>query len=257
MLRTEGNVATGIASLLLVSALAFVAGVIALKTPLLLSDIREDPLGDPAKGRAVLLRTQAAHGGLDAWRTRDWIELELRGEIPFAPARFGFGGVGEELHVVLRFDPAVHGLATLTLDGQDLAVDTRGERDGLGLLAESVRHLWEFAFAMDSADVLAALPAREGLDRVFASWGTDAPQPAVDQYVLWSDQQEHIVRRFDSTGRAIAPFIRARVVFDDYRDVEGFMLPGTVTVHRAGERGGVVQAWRLVAARLGPAGPAS
>ena len=87
--------------------------------------------------------------------------------------------------------------------------------------------------------------------RTFASWGTQDPQLHTDQYIVWTGENG-LVERFDSTGRAVAPFILARVVFEDHRDVEGFQLPGQVTVFEAGEAGSVVHAWRVVDVRLGP-----
>lgn len=247
-MRTRTKLAIAASSMLVLGA-GLVAVV--MKTPLLLADLRTEPLGDAEQGRATLHRAQAAHGGRDAWLDHEWVELELDGDVPFLPARLGFGGVDERASVWLRFDPRQYGVATLRVDGETHAIDTRSDRDGLGLLADSLRHLWELPFAMESADVIAALPDREGQERVFASWGTDAPQMDVDQYVLWTDPAQHLVRRFDSTGRAIAPFIVARVMYEGYRTIDGFELPGRVTIYD--EEDAVVHRWTLVAARLGPA----
>jgi len=237
--------------LVAVTATAAVAAILVMRTPLLISDIRTEPLGDRSAGRKVLEASQRAHGGLDAWKARSWVELEVSGHVPFPPARWAFG-VPAHTEVRLRFDPQVVGLATLTVDdGEPIAIDTRKERDGLGLLADSLRHLWEFPFAMDTADVVAGLASVDGHDRVFLSWGTDAPQMTVDQYILWSDGTHRTVR-FDSTGRAITPFTKAVVVFEDHRRVEGFEVPGRVKVTRAGQEGAVVHEWTLKGIRLGP-----
>ncbi len=180
-------------------------GAVVLKTPLLLSDIRAEPLGSADEGRAHLHQAQAAHGGREAWLDREWVELELDGEIPFLPARLAFGDVNEQVHLRLRYDPREYGVATMVLDGETHAIDTRVERDGLGLLADSVRHLFEYAFSMESADVLAALPDRDGHARIFASWGTDTPQMDVDQYIV-SDRSGAAPRaplRLDGARRSL------------------------------------------------------
>lgn len=230
----------GIAVLATLAVTALVA-VLALKTPLLLSDLRTEPLGDAEVGRATLHEAQRAHGGRDAWLSRAWVELELDGEIPFPPARLALD-VDPEVHVTVRYDPREAEVASVVVDGVEREPD---------LLADSVRHLFELVFAMESADVSAALPDRDGHARTFLSWRTAEPQMDYDQYIVWADREAHLVRRFDCTGRAIAPFVLARVSLENYRDVQGFAIPARVRVARA-EDGALVQGWTLVEARLGP-----
>ena len=102
--------------------------------------------------------------------------------------------------------------------------------------------------------MLAALPDRDGHARIFASWGTDDTADGRGPVhragpIGRSTSCAASTRR----GAPIAPFVVARVTFEDYRAVEGFALPGRVIVRRGGERGAVVHRWTLVRARLGPA----
>jgi hypothetical protein len=227
--------------------LAGVAGSV-LASPLVVSDIRQEPLGDPAEAQATMEAAWRAHGGLERWREHSRVELELQGQVPLWPARQVFGIEDEQVSVTLRYDPSVWGEGTLSVNG---GADVELDPAAPNLLADSVRHLVELSFSMDSADVLHALPQVDGHRRVFASWGEAAPQRDVDQYILWFNA-EGILTRFDSTGRAIAPFIKARVGFEDYQDVAGFQLPGRVEVRRAGEDGALVHAWTLRSVHLEP-----
>ncbi|MCP4810723.1 MAG: hypothetical protein GY913_10535 [Proteobacteria bacterium] len=198
---------------------------------------------------ATLSNGWEAHGGIDDWRAHQRIELELEGVVELPPARWAFGVETASPSVTLHYDPSVWGEGTMWLDEGGSVQERVLDPAAPDLLADSVRHLVEFTFSMDSADVLHTLPDVDGHSRLFASWGDSAPQRDIDQYILWFDA-EHVLRRFDSTGRAIAPFIRAEVTFEDYRDAGGFLLPGHVEVRRPGPGGALVHAWTLREARL-------
>ena len=215
--------------------------------PLLLSDIREAPVGDAQAARALLHQAHTTHGGLDAWRAHDWVELDLDGDIPKTPARWGFGVAERATSVTVRFRPTAEVLA-VTVDGADRYPGD----DRAHFLGQSVQHLFELPFAMESADVLQAYGEQEGHQRIFASWGTAEPQRRVDQYILWRDAEGRI-SDFQSTGRAITPFLRARVSLDQHREFEGFLLPTSVTVESDPAEAEPVMRWILRGVRMGPA----
>lgn len=236
-----------VAAPLLVASL----GAAAVKTPWLLSDIRPSSMGSVDEGRDTLRAIQRAHGGAGNWRSLSWVELEFTGTVPFLPARLTFG-VPEQFDLVVRFTPAVPGRASLILNGTVHEVDARDGNEGLALVANSVRHLWELPFAMQSADVVRHVADTQGYERVFASWGTPEPQADTDQYILWS--RGGVIERFYSTARVITPFTVACVDLEAFRTVEGFVVPGKVTVRGDHPQGRVVQRWELRGIRFGPRG---
>lgn len=231
-------------------ALAAVAAVVALKTPLLRRDLTPDPLGDSAEGRATVARMQAAHGGLDRWLARSWVEFELTGELPALPVRFGFD-LGERAALTLRFDPCDRAPMTMRVDDGEHTYDgpVADAPSGNRFLAHSIRHLFEMPFAMRSADVVHAAPPADSHARVFMSWGTAAPQMDVDQYIVELGPDGRMTG-FESTVRGVAPFLMADVEYTDRVERDGLALAAHASVgDGAGE---VVHAWRLDAMTLGP-----
>lgn len=233
--------------------LAAVALLVALKTPLLRVDLAGEGLGDVDAGEATAARMSAAHGGLDRWLARSWVELSLDGEVPAISPRFGFD-VGETLSLTLRFDPCDRGPMTGSLRDGDRVVAYPAEGSaGHRLLFPSMRHLFEMPFAMRSADIVRGMTPADGHDRVFMSWGTADPQQQTDQYImhLGADGQ---VAGFRSTVRVVAPFLVAAVTYAGRVERDGVWLPEEATVRNAPD-GPVVHAWRLVDMKLGPLRP--
>lgn len=249
--RALRRVAVAVALLALIVA---GLGLAALRTPLFLSDLVEDPLGDAARGEGLRDRMQAAHGGLERWRARGWIELRLTGAIPSRLARGTFGVGAETVELTLRFDPRDRAPTTMRLvDGARTTEGAMPDLDpGHRMLAASIRHLFELPFAMESADVIHALPPVDGAPRVFMSWGAAAPQMETDQYILWLDPAGRIFR-FQATVRAVAPFVTADVAFEGAVEAEGLALPKRAQVADARE-GETIHAWELVEMKLGPPG---
>lgn len=238
-----------------VALLALVAaglGLAAFNTPLFLADLVDTPLGTVDEGEALRDRLQAAHGGLDRWRERAWIELRATGTIPSRLARGTFGCDSETVELTLRFDPRDHTPTTMKLVHGDRTTEGAMPdlEPGHRMLAASIRHLFELPFAMESADVIHGLPPVDGAPRVFMSWGTAAPQMQTDQYILWLDPKDRIFR-FQATVRAVAPFVTADVAFDGAIEAEGLMLPRSARVANARE-GETIHAWELLEMTPGP-----
>jgi hypothetical protein len=237
-------------SALIIGALLGVAAFAALRTDLLLSSLEVGPLGSPQQANVVLRDLAAAHGSPASWARRPALTLRLRGYVPFFFARRAFGLDEERVRLTIRFTPAEHGRYRYVLhDGSRSrrgAVDTRADRDGLGLLLDSVRHLFELPFTAR------AIPQRRGLadgpngeHRAFFTWGDNvAATSAHDQIVLWTRGGR--LSRMDTTGRDIAPFIVARVVFEGSVKLGDHVLPRRATVYGSG--GELIHRWEIEAA---------
>lgn len=225
----------------------------AFETSLFMSDLADEPLGTPAEGEALRGRFEAAHGGLDRWRARAWVELRWSGRVHSTLARGTFGVEAEAVDLTLRFDPRDRTPMTLRLVSGDQTVEgpVAEQPPGLRMLAASIRHLFELPFAMTTADVVHSMPPVDGAPRVFMSWGEAAPQMETDQYILWLDGDDR-VDRFQATVRAVAPFVVADAALEGWIEREGLRLPAAAKV--ANEPGGPpIHEWTLDEMTLGPA----
>lgn len=242
---------------------AVLAWLVAFHTDVLLSELEVGPLGAEAVADGWVERVSQIHGSRSAWLAQGEVELTARGELPFLPTRpiFGLPLSASEVELVLAFRPDEHGpyCYTLRYGGEERSgtVDTRGERDGLGLLLDSVRHLFEVPFSSPVVPLRRGLPpAADGLRGIFVTWGSDPhPTQAYDQVALW-ERAGRLVR-MDTTGRDIAPFILARVDYAGEVGLGSLRLPRSAIVRHADGRR-VVHQWELLhARRVVPAGGVS
>ncbi len=227
-----------------------------LQTPLLLVDLSEEGLGDAAAGEAMAARMSAAHGGLDRWRERAWVELDVEGEVVAGTARFFFG-LGERVALTLRFDPCDQSPMTATIRDAErsIALPSADSTEGHAAITASVRHLFEMPFAMRSADVVRAMAPRGEVERVFMSWGTAEAQLQTDQYIMHLDAQG-ATTGFRSTVRLASPFMTSAVTYADRVERDGLWVPRRATVRSGAPDGAVAHDWTLTDMRLGPVRPA-
>jgi len=110
----------------------------------------------------------------------------------------------------------------------------------------TLQYFNELPFRLRSAPVVRdageAHHRGRGYQRVFVTWGGPEPRPEHDQYVLWIDQQTHLLSMVRYTlrdGVVWMPRVQARLFrsvmlgtmhYEDYRDVDGVMLPFVQTV---------------------------
>ena len=110
----------------------------------------------------------------------------------------------------------------------------------------TLQYFNELPFRLLSADVvLDAGPARwrgRAFHRLFVSWGSPEPQADVDQYLLWIDRDTLLIEMVHYTVRdAVAmsvppmdaimkPLAVGTMHFDDYREIDGVMVPFEQTV---------------------------
>lgn len=93
--------------------------------------------------------------------------------------------------------------------------------------------------------------------RVFVSWGRADPQDDVDQYVVFIDEQTHLLRWARYTVRDVAGFAVGLMRYEDYRSFGPLKLPTSLRVvadYEAEETG--LHRYRLEKAELSPTLPA-
>ncbi|MCA9672731.1 MAG: hypothetical protein KC503_44355 [Myxococcales bacterium] len=231
--------------LVLLGALAFVA----FRTNLLLSSLETGALGSEREADALLRGLAAAHGTPERWRSQGHLVMRVRGNVAFFAARRAFGLDQAKIELTLRFRPNAPGRYHYVLvDGARVRrghVDTRRDRDGLGLLLDSVHHLFALPFVAGEIPVRRGMArAPSGEQRAFFTWGRGtAASPKHDQVVLWTRAGGLV--RMDTTGRDIAPFIVARVQFEGTVRMGQLRLPARATVYDD-RFGRLVQRFELV-----------
>ncbi len=255
-------------AILVVSALVVamvVSGFIALGSDLFLADIRPATLAAEHSGTPVMKSLEVAHGGLERWRAQGQVSVVLEGTWESPLPHWGMAPfLGDSPVIQLTFAPAKHGDAVLRVLGESKQVfevrdgvswvhTEAGAMEGppkLPLLVDSLRHLLEMPFAMQSVDVcLATSDAswnRQEHARIYATWNTPKPQRDVDQYVLWQNKTTGYLHRFEATGRFMAPFSTASVIMKDHVSFGGFVIPKSIAVHRGHEPGDPLMRWRVV-----------
>ena len=90
------------------------------------------------------------------------------------------------------------------------------------------------AWRLQEASVVQLL-APEDIDgrryqRIFATWGQAAPQDEVDQYVLYVDDETHLVRWARYTVRDVAGFAVGLMRLEDYQPIGDVRLAASMTV---------------------------
>ncbi len=236
--------AVGLAALL-VAAVSWLV----FKTDVFLSSLPVGPLGPQSQAEALLQEMQAFHGDPERWAQQAQLQLEAEGDIPFVPARLAFGLARSKVRLTLRYEPGSHGTYEYKLEqGDEVTVgraDTNGARDGLGLLLDSVRHLFELPQTANSIPFQRGLPSSpSGQRRAFFTWGSSAQASADhDQIVLWSDRGR--LARMDTTGRDIAPFTVARVEFEGLTKLGAFQVPTQATIYGGAQKTKIIHRWKL------------
>lgn len=198
-----------------------------------------------ARGRALLAKAEAAHGGRAAFEAYDVMTVELH-DVWTGLARLA--NPWPEAEVRVRMDIA---RARLTIRAEFLEGDDAGVRWGLAegrawtaapggavdrapdddvrFILAALQYLLELPFRIGEAPVIVdAGPETVGgrtYDRVFATW--DGPEPSTDhdQYVVYIDRETGRVEKVHFTVRAFARFVESTIHYDDFREVGGLLLP--------------------------------
>lgn len=98
----------------------------------------------------------------------------------------------------------------------------------------ALQYFNELPFRLLTADYVAYAGDRTHRGReyhlIFATWGSVEPNERHDQYLLWVDQQSLLVRMCLYTLRDAGTIFTGAIHFDDYRNVQGVLIPFEQTV---------------------------
>jgi len=207
------------------------------------SDIRPPELAFDSvhaeRGRLLIDRLQASHGGIDSWRSHRiaLFQMQATWGFPFSlhagwpenPQRF-------RLRTELGRDRAAVQLTHGPMTGRWFG------DDGAYLWKRRVKDYWfGLPFRISEADVLldAGSVDVDGVtyDRVFASWDDGSPSERYDQYLLYIDRDTGLLRFVVFTLRDVEPGLVSNARFDWYFEESGIQVPQLQTV-RMGRRPG-------------------
>jgi hypothetical protein len=212
------------------------------------ASLRGDAVADPsseARGRALLQRVAQAHGDgaflerrsltvelTDAWT--GWMMARMS-PWPHNPQRLRF-------HVT----PGTFTSRAELLDGPGAGRawgiqawhtymvapgdEPRFEHDAdVEFVLPTLQYFLEMPFRLEGAQIVVDAGAAEldgtRYERVFATWRSLAPDPKMDQYLVWIDPQQHRIRRVDYTVRDKGRSLAGAVEYDAFEEFEGVLLP--------------------------------
>lgn len=223
-----------------------------------LADIRPESLTE-SNGTAAareqgitVLRASLQATGLKAWQKHTTASIEVRdqwnglmGKLaapwPENPQQFRQDMVlGTFSSRLIFLDGAAKGTAWGIQDWQtyEVANENANPRfaadDNIKFILPTIQYFFEFPFRIDSAPIIehAGVASHEGVtyDLVLATWGSRAANAKYDQYIIWIDQDEKLIRKLRYTVRDSAGFITGTMHYGDYRSVAGVQIPHRQTV---------------------------
>lgn len=219
-------------------------------------DLRPDaaPTAADRQAGATMLRNLAeAHGGRTAWLRQGVIRVEMkdrwrgvmhalagpwpRNGTPFRLTFLPGSDNGRlEFLEVERPDWGIQNWKTYKVkDGE-----TRFRDSGkLAFWIPTTIYFVEAPFRMLEATTVYRMSPQQvngrTYERVFATWGTDAPQDDTDQYVVWVDAETGELAWLQYTVRDYAGWMMGIMAYTDYEDVGGFRIARTMmTVKQPG-----------------------
>jgi len=236
-----------------------------------LSDLRPQALvdgdisaGAEARGRAVLAEAAAAHGG-EGWRQHaTWqVELEDRwADDPLIKRRSPWPEGSRWLR--FQFAPGTYDGRVRFLDGPEEGATwgyaggrtyaqppggpvVWGEAERMASRLPTMQFLIEFPQRITEAQFVAYAGQRQvegrACDVVFASWGSVAPHPEYDQFLVYVDAETRHIQAMQYTVRKSGRALLGHRFWGELREVEGALLPFFQTSLRGFEGGDVVHSF--------------
>lgn len=206
-----------------------------------------------AEGRAVFARMMAAHGGLDRWRARRNISVEISDTWHNwlrRAAAMPWPENGQRMRLDVRI--ADHAARITFLDGPErgavwgLVGDRAWVRGVDGRVEDDdARRFWVRAFAyfvempfrLPEAEVV----SYEGTEviggrshhRVFATWRAPEPQDDIDHWIAYVDAETHRLSWVAYTIRELAIVPKGAMRFTAHHEMDGLWLPGALDSFRS------------------------
>lgn len=218
-----------------------------------LSDLRPESLRDgpispeaEARGRQILARAAEVHGG-ETWRQHQtWqVVLEDRwSDAPLIQRRSPWPDGARWLSLqfapgtpdarVTFLDGPLHGTSWGLAQGRTYAqapgaAPAWGEAEPMASRLPTMQFLIEFPQRITEAPFVGHVGQRslEGrpTEVVFASWGSVAPHPSYDQFLVYVDAESHHVRAMEYTVRKSGRTLLGHRTWHDLREVDGVVVP--------------------------------
>lgn len=128
--------------------------------------------------------------------------------------------------------------------------------DEVKFVVPTLQYFLEMPFRLaDEAEIVdyAGEITQDGVTyhQVYATWGHYGPQNLIDQYVIWIRKSDNRMIRVDFTVRDKASFITGSVVYDDYRNVNGYLLPHRLSIGSMEENPSIMHRYIVKKIRLG------
>lgn len=222
------------------------------------ADIRPDSIkdgytdADAAKGRALLARAMAAHGGLAAWKAHRTAQVTLTDDWPNFLVRAMFLPWPENkapitFHYLLGTNDSRGEFLEGSRKGEIWGIQdwvTYTQKPGAKIVfakdknitfyLPTYQYFFELPFQLPRAGIVIDAGedtlAGRTYDVVFISWNTDAPQAGIDQYLAYISRETGLIDYLRYTVRDQFSFIVGNMQFTDYRDVQGIKVPFRQTV---------------------------
>lgn len=242
--------------------------LVALVAPVALGcapvDLRSGTLAQLPKEEAAsrdgrpLLEAAAQRAGLEAWRQRQTVEVVFRDDWDSLLASLG-GAVpwDEEDKLGLRYTRGGFEVRAEFLEGpragevqhfhkgqpwhKPAGADAAAPVDdeNIRFYMPTYPYLVELHFRLLEAPILIEEePAEfEGVRyrRVFATWGSAEPTRKIDQYIAWVHPETGRVDLCDFTVRDVSAGWTGRVLYREWREVEGVSMPTRFSLVEIGE----------------------
>ena len=232
---------------------------------------------DEARGREILAAAAAAHGA-ETWaahrtweavledRWSDAFLIQRRSPWPDDAGMLGFQfahGTGDGRVEFLDGPEAgtIWGLAGGRTYAQAPGGPPRwGEAEPMASRLPTMQFLLEFPQRIGEAPHVGLAGRRdvEGrpTDVVFAAWGSVAPDPASDQFLVYVDAETREIRAMQYTVRKSGRTLLGHRFWSDLRPVDGVTMPFLQRSLRAFEDGDPVHSFHVSSFRFDPVDPA-
>lgn len=217
--------------------------------PSTIEELTDQP-GAAERGRARLVAAAEAHGGIDAWKARTSVTVELtdtwQGFIarmanpwPTAAPRVR---LEQRLHTfdsrATFLDDDNAGLVWGVTGGQTWrtrdGVTEKTEDADAAFILPTMHYFTEIPYRLLEAPIIldAGPETIDGVTypRVFVTWESPEPNAKYDQYIVYIDPDTGRFAKTYYTVREIAGFVTGTMNYQDYQHVDGAWLPMTMYV---------------------------
>ena len=213
-----------------------------LRTPFLLAD------DDRSTGKrdTLLYLLESRYGGYDRWMATPAISVTGVDEWPTFHWRL-IAGPWKNIRTgfVFTWLPNTDNSRIRLLDGKEAGIEYGIQQWATYSVQDSVlqfkdhRDIWfhlptmeyflEFPFRIREAGIIryagTRMYAGTAYERLFFTWESVAPNPVMDQYLVYINPQTHLIDYLELTVRDQAKWAYATVRFEDYTEQDGFTFP--------------------------------